>query len=136
MRWLLRKTTSPGDHEIIFSHGGANPSRQPIGTILHEGPGYKEIVIGPNWQWINTYINLSIMAVVGGEPGWPFEIATGFVFPWDDVGPNKQQITGSRRVEMGPVGQLHARSLDGQPMTFGYRDVNVNVSWKGIPIPF
>jgi hypothetical protein len=108
----------------------------PVGTVLQQGVGFKEIVIGPNWQWINTYINLSIDAVVSAEPNRPYEVASGLVLPWNDVGPNKRQGRGPIILSLGPFGQLYARSLDGSATVFGYHDKAVSVAWKGIPIEF
>lgn len=57
------------------------------GHIIQEGAGYKEIIIGAGWQWIDTYVNLNINAVVWGQKARTYEVASGFVFPWNDVGP-------------------------------------------------
>lgn len=111
-------------------------SERTVGMIIQEGKGYKEITIGAGWQWIDTYINLNIKATVCGEPGRPFEIASGFVFPWDEVGTNKKTITGRAEITMGPLGALYVRSVDGHPMVFAYKTTEGSIAWSTPSINF
>src|SRR5690349_7810033 len=65
-------------NKLLTPHAPASEQRVP-GQILQEGTGYKELIIGPNWEWIETYVNLEFHAVISGERYRPYETASGMV---------------------------------------------------------
>jgi hypothetical protein len=100
------------------------------GATIQSGVGYREMVIGKRWDEVVTYVNVNIHAVVAGEKGRTFEIASGIVLPGHDTGENKQQASGTLRIDLGPLGKLYARSVDGRLMVLGYRESQIQVAWK------
>lgn len=107
-----------------------------VGRIIQEGMGFKEMVVDGEWHWVATYINLNIAARIGAPPGRRFEIASGFVLPWNEVGPNRQMGEGYIDVGLGPLGAVYVRSVDGAPLAIGYRELRVNVAWQTPQINF